>query len=95
MQNALTAEEWAANEAVRPLADGNMLKIVIAGKDPQPGGTRHATAALALRDTPFGFTHADVLMLDALATALPDTYDMASLRDRIAALLPLDVEAGK
>ena len=57
---------------------------------------RHALAALALRDQPFGFTHADVTCLRSfLAQSDPGTQAgiamnerLYSLADRIEALLP-------
>lgn len=92
IQNALTPEEWAANEAVRELPDGNFLKVVIVPGEPQPGGVRHATAALSLRGASFGFAQSDVDALRAAAEDDDAAYRAApvlrSLADRIAALLP-------
>lgn len=51
---------------------------------------RHAVAALALHEQPFGFTWDDVAMLRILASPpdAPPYFPMLDLADRIAALLP-------
>lgn len=55
---------------------------------------RHALAALALQDQPFGFTREDVRVLRAIAEVIAPDYpadpdaDLSSIADRIAALLP-------
>lgn len=61
-----------------------------------PDRLRHALAALALHDQPFGFTHEDVATLEATALEMdarfhsehPEVVRLHSLAARIAALLP-------
>ena len=66
-----------------------------------PYGARHALAALALDEQPFGFTREDVEILRACMVGFDGSYpwdaDMIdrfrSLADRIAALLPPEEES--
>jgi hypothetical protein len=77
---ALSAEEWAnmALSGTRRRTDEEIM---------------HASAAIMLYGQPFGFTHEDVTLLRIALQVWPNlTGDgaeaIASLRDRIAALLP-------
>lgn len=98
MQPAATREEWVrgvtgpagtvtiAGEV--NIANGSLFvgpdDMVFDGKE------RHALAAFALYGQPFGFTREDVeaLRAEAYARHDDDGKRLASLADRIAALLP-------
>jgi hypothetical protein len=86
IESALTPEQWA------DVSDLSWWAAALARSSEDPDinsvPSRHHLAALCLHRQPFGFTQEDVMMLEDLAVALPDTYSIASLADRIAALLP-------
>ena len=74
---ALSKEQWAAFVAGDEFAVGR--------------GDKHAEAALCLYNQPFGFTQEDVELLTRHGDQTLDDQDLlraASLRDRIASLLP-------
>ena len=90
IEPALTPEEWEFSRVgtfdLYVLGDGGVFPV---GSAPN----RHALAALALANQPFGFTWEDVAMLDSLDLYGDDARDpryraIDSLRDRIKALLP-------
>lgn len=88
IQPALTPEEWeAATKASAIRSYDEIFNVASSG--------RHAVAARALKDQPFGFTHADVALLRSIT---PDHEglggeervidELENLADRLAALLP-------
>jgi hypothetical protein len=90
MKPALTPEQWAVFRRYG-LWGANDAHLYT----PEEGRTEfigpQGVGAAALHDRPFGFTWADVDMLDYLAKSTYDKFagfDYASLRNRIAALLP-------
>jgi hypothetical protein len=105
VKTAMTMEQWAqwlGDEAQTRIEDSNGDVLVLcrnkAGKVAEEGGTHHATAAAALHNKPFGFTHADVAVLRRLAAdCAPEGYvsgPVDRIADRIEALLaPAEVTA--
>lgn len=88
---ALTSEEWKQLDTDECAIWDGVFHVHC--EQSVPAKNPHAIAALALHEQPFGFTRADVAMCDALAQNWTIDFDemqtlMASLRDRIAALLP-------
>jgi hypothetical protein len=101
VQPALTPEEWAG-----PVVPGEptvsrdgeclhmhlypQMDLLVVGE--WGVDARHALAALALHGQPFGFTWADVLLLQGMASFLAvhgmDDSGMRDVAGRIAALLP-------
>lgn len=103
VEPALTAEEWAELCINRRDHDTVTLSAKTGGITVEDGceggyidnGDRHALAALALHDQPFGFSREDVQTLrDVSARLREDGFmheDVDSLAARIAALLPPDL----
>lgn len=97
---ALTENEWDGCETIWPVAalsttTGGDLTITSADLDDQsfvrvPPDYRHAVAALALYKQEYGFTHDDVRHLRMYAAMFDGARggQLASIADRIAALLP-------
>ena len=86
---ALSAEEWAALGPARDDCNVNVRGVRwpnVSDVDPARF-SRHAIAALALHEQPFGFTRADVEFLNTVLED-PFTDEAQSLIARIAALLP-------
>ena len=107
IQPALAPEDWAKRKVPdeyavirEPLWDGEADSEVFADGH-FTGQDRHALAALALHGQPFGFTRNDVEALRAILPAPGETWhdaygrreELASLADRIEALLPPDSHA--
>ena len=100
---ALTAEEWAVwlkdGARVPEMVDA-CYRDVFGGR--AEDGSRHAQAAVALHEQPFGFTREDVEVLEGLVVALNRVGQLPSepglsefyvpycrsFADRIEALLP-------
>lgn len=80
--------------------NGALLVAYDGGYARQPVDDRHALAALALHDQPFGFTWEDVDALRCGADMIEDEWggepapDLLNLADRIAALVPPRGEEG-
>lgn len=106
---ALTASEWAGDDRVilsttspklgfwvdADISDEGIRLSVHGPKDfTLPSESRHALAALALYQQPYGFTREDVEQLRQLAIrdsrtyCLPEDHFGWRIADRIAALLP-------
>jgi hypothetical protein len=101
---ALTPEEWSAKEYYRENSDQVKLcgKYLSVNNDESEtcslhdSEARHALAALALHEQPFGFTWDDLMVLyeavRAAERAAPYGNELADqlrpIRDKIAALLP-------
>lgn len=95
---ALTPKEWKSLDTADAFVqDGDL--VVRTGWGSEDGSTpvnQHALAALALHQQPFGFTRADVELLDEAWCAVMGYHSGSAenaarlqlLRDRIAALLP-------
>lgn len=90
IEPALTREDWK-RELSSPESERDLWASRI---DPRKtaGAPRHATAAIALFNMPFGFTRLDVDALREAAALVPVTravnYFLNALADRIEALLP-------
>lgn len=95
---AMSAEQWRFLKAGNVyLALGTMDAIVSTdgGVCGVPIKNRHGTAALCLKDQPYGFTREDVRNLLWLVEETSGNYDdvwAAGLAARIAALLPPEEE---
>ena len=102
---ALTAEEWDSGSVKIGVCDEvgavqQWLRIELSDcgeSQPMPstfeGRERHAIAALALYQQPFGFTREDVVALRDITSPAGwrADYDYSALADRIEALLPPEV----
>lgn len=95
VQPALTPEEWARKELryenwgeafLAPDGDLGIRGVNNTAIFEPP--MQHALAALALHGQPFGFTREDVRLLRTIAEVSDLIPRVASLADRIEALLP-------
>lgn len=86
MKPALTPDEWLTAKLNEPPCGGHEIVGI---PDSPRAHSVHALAALALHGQPFGFTWDDVDLLRTrvMERAREDTALLASLADRIAALL--------